>query len=79
VKKKIDAAQEDLKKKVDDVHKDVNDLQKKVDELLKKVDIPKQQDQEGEVVVAGVRDEALLVGARGLRRTEHGSTGSPTS
>src|SRR5829696_751157 len=34
---------------------------------------------EGEEIVAGVRDEALLVGARGPRRTERGSTGSPTS
>src|SRR5215208_1072079 len=41
---------------------------------------PKAARPEGEVVVvAGVRDEALLVGARGLRGTEHGSTGSPTS
>src|SRR5215213_7956006 len=40
---------------------------------------PKSARAEGEEVVAGVRDEALLVGARGLRCTEHESTGSPTS
>src|SRR5215211_8040637 len=34
---------------------------------------------EGEEVVAGDRDEALLVGARGPRRTERGSTRNPTS
>src|SRR5215217_1604358 len=40
---------------------------------------PKAARPEGEEVVAGIRDEALLVGARGPRRTERGSTGSPTS
>src|SRR5215218_8079843 len=40
---------------------------------------PKAARAEGEEVVAGIRDEVLLVGARGPRRTERGSTGSPTS
>jgi hypothetical protein len=38
VKKKVEAGQEDLKKKVDD-------LQNKVNELLKKVEAQEQQDQ----------------------------------
>jgi peptidoglycan hydrolase CwlO-like protein len=51
-KKKVEAGQEDLKKKVDevqtkmdDVQKKVTDLQKKVNELLKKVETQEQQDQ----------------------------------
>src|SRR5215217_9791397 len=48
VKKKLEAGQDDLKKKVDDLQKKVDDVQKKVNELLKKVDAQEQQDQKKE-------------------------------
>jgi hypothetical protein len=45
LKKKVEAGQGDLKKKVDDAQSKLGDVQTKVNELLKKIDAQEQQNQ----------------------------------